>query len=156
MTTKEETNRMATKQAAKSEQPKPPETTPEPEESGDCGLAAAEAEEDNNGENAPKTAPKTSENEPETPIIDREITISAPFADGEIEGYKQKHIEVSKLTELQALTVRRLTIGLMDQGAMLKEKRLVKSAPDALRWLIEQIGEQLPKDRSDDDPVKPS
>lgn len=58
------------------------------------------------------------------------------------EEYVQRHIQVH-LSPEQAKALRSIVCGLEDQPAKLENGRFASTGPDAIRLLLEKIGEEL-------------
>lgn len=87
--------------------------------------------------------PSPAEQPPEKPVavIQRRIQtaiVRVPL--GEIgPGYRSRHIE-TYLTPDQTETMQRLVVALRDRRTTTANGREIRSAADAVRWLLEQIG----------------
>ena len=66
-------------------------------------------------------------------------TITLPLAEPPESGYTTRHVDV-QLSMEQAVNLRRLREGLHAQATKLKDGRYVQSTPDAVRYLLEQLG----------------
>lgn len=56
-------------------------------------------------------------------------------------AYRSRHVEVGHMTPDQATALKRLAIGLDQQGARLANGKHIDSNADAVRWLLEQLGD---------------
>lgn len=71
-----------------------------------------------------------------------QATISVPL--GPVPGeacYLSDHVEARLSTQRQRIAMRRLQHGLQESGARLADGRPVGTYGDAVRWLMERIGE---------------
>ena len=93
-----------------------------------------------------KTVKETIENQPPAPpvqIIERRIeTVMVEIPLGETpHRFQTIHIGEALVYGEHAQTWARLRQGLRDKGSRTADGREVKSAPDILRWLLEQFAE---------------
>ena len=85
--------------------------------------------------------PKVAEPAPPVQVIERRIetvTVKIPLGEPP-HRFDQVHIE-GWLRREPAHTFARLRQALRDQGAKTKDGREVKTNPDIIRWLMEQLG----------------
>ena len=67
------------------------------------------------------------------------IPVSYPIISAsDVEGYCQRKLDMS-LTISQSVLLRRLVVGLIASEKTTGNGKRVESAPDAVRWLIEQV-----------------
>jgi len=68
------------------------------------------------------------------------VTIAVPFSSASLDHcYISTHVD-AQLSHQQGLALRRLHLGLDAAGARLANGRRVATPPDAVRWLLEQVG----------------
>lgn len=74
-------------------------------------------------------------------VVQRRIeTVAVSMPLGEIgPGYRSTHVQAF-LDTAQAETMQRLVVGLRDRRATTANHREIRSAADAVRWLLEQMG----------------
>ncbi len=77
----------------------------------------------------------------QAPRIPREVGLSLPWVDDELDGYTPRKVDLH-LTAEQAIALRRLTQGLDACQARLDNGTRVTSGPLAVRWLLEHVGIQ--------------
>ena len=78
------------------------------------------------------------------PGMTAEITV--PLGDLEAGQYNPRHLDL-RLTVQQAASLRRVYVGLNDGHAQLADGRHIDSAADAVRWLLERVGEKAERER---------
>ena len=86
-----------------------------------------------------ETPPVVNESQTEAVKPHKILSIEVPLADVGYDSYAQRHIEV-RMTASQARTLKRLTKALDENQSELIGGRRVITPPDAIRWLLEQIG----------------
>jgi len=70
------------------------------------------------------------------------VEIVVPQADTDLTGrYVSNHVDVNNMSWRQSVALKRLHLALDAQNAQLANGRRAVTAPDAVRWLLEQIGE---------------
>ena len=69
----------------------------------------------------------------------RTITLKVPQAEPPPDSYANNHLDL-RLNHTQALALKRLVTALDQLDARLASSKHVGSSPDAIRWLLEQIG----------------
>lgn len=69
------------------------------------------------------------------------ITVEAPLGDLIPDQYEPRHVD-AHLTAQQARALRRLRNGLDERHERLRGGKVVQTAPDAVRWLLEQLAEE--------------
>ena len=68
------------------------------------------------------------------------VTIAVPFSSASLDHcYISTHVD-AQLSHQQGLALRRLHLGLDAAGARLANGRRVATPPDAVRWMLEQVG----------------
>ncbi len=88
----------------------------------------------------------TESREPES-ASPRSVGISVPVVDPGA-GYRTEHVEVQGMAPRQREGLKWLLTGLMQAGAVVRspvysQPRQVKSAADAVKWLLEEIGRNI-------------
>lgn len=86
----------------------------------------------------------------QAPRIPREVGLSLPWVDDELDGYTPRKVDLH-LTAEQAIALRRLTEGLDACQARLDNGTRVTSGPLAVRWLLEHAGIRADADVPADD-----
>ena len=70
-----------------------------------------------------------------------EVAITVPISDVSLDNcHIRTHIDVQSLSRNQGTVLRRLQLALDNRGAKLANGRRVVTPPDAIRWLLEEIG----------------
>jgi len=69
------------------------------------------------------------------------VTLELKLAEVDESAYRPQHVDVS-LSVLQGDALKRLRAALQGDGICLKSGRFVTNAADAVRYLLEQIGEK--------------
>jgi hypothetical protein len=83
------------------------------------------------------------EREPTTspPELPTSITIEVPLGKLD-EGYLSRHVDARLTSQLQCESLRRLVKGLRQAGEKLEDGKQVTSYADAVKWLLEQVGQR--------------
>ena len=69
------------------------------------------------------------------------MTVRAPLGEIKPDSHVSRHVD-SRLTAAQGLALKRLVAGLDASHARLANGRPVVTGAEAMRWLLEQIGEK--------------
>ena len=83
--------------------------------------------------------PKKVKSKASTPAK-KTVTLTLPVF--ETPGYVSRHLDV-QMTRTQALALRRVLDGLRASHALLPNGKHVDAAPDAIRWILDSVYEQL-------------
>lgn len=75
------------------------------------------------------------------PVALRSVSVSAPMV-LEVSGYVGRHVE-ARLTAKQGEALKKLLEGLKAEFARVEGGRAVSSTADAVRWLLERLGEEM-------------
>jgi hypothetical protein len=71
----------------------------------------------------------------------RSVSVAVPLSEATLEGcYVSTHVEV-RMSRAQGELVRRLHLALQAQQARVASGGLVRTPPDAIRWLLERLGD---------------
>jgi hypothetical protein len=76
----------------------------------------------------------------ELPDDPQAVTIEVPMGEVSLDSYLSRHVEV-QLDQDQRHSLRRLLNGLRESGERLSSGRAVASNSDAVKWLLEQLGQ---------------
>ena len=74
----------------------------------------------------------------ERPSAEAIVTLELPVGEVSITAYLSNHLEIGRLSQNQARGLARLRRGLAETGATLHNGRSVLSAPDVIRYVLEQ------------------
>lgn len=85
---------------------------------------------------------KTTKAKPGGHRINIEIPIG-PALDPKAYVTRDVHVEVQAREIHQSVALRRLLAGLIESQSMLRSGRIVRSMPDAVKWIAERIDDQL-------------
>lgn len=83
--------------------------------------------------------PKKAKSKASTPAK-KTVTLTLPVF--ETNGYISRHLDF-QMTRGQAIAYRRVLDGLRAEHALLASGKHVDAAPDAIRWMLEQVYQQL-------------
>lgn len=70
------------------------------------------------------------------------VVLEVRLAEVDETSYRPQHVEVSSLSALQGQVLKRLHWALQADGIRLKNGRFVQHSSDAIRYLLERIGEE--------------
>ena len=75
------------------------------------------------------------------PELPASVVVEVPLGPLD-QGYLSRHVEARFTNEIQRSAMRRLTNGLRQAGEKLVDGKPVTSHADAVKWLLEQVGNQ--------------